>query len=156
VVVPYSLTCNPTRRLPNQVSYLKGSSMESFILGTSPKIDFSCSAVTAHLQWLERQISSNNLTNNSLSSEGIQYRILAVLNAQGPLFIGWGFKWATAVIYMDAIRTVNLSRPDGKLCDQNFWDFRWISFLFESRVRTVACPLQVDVVICLPKYISNK
>jgi len=40
------------------------------------------------LQWLERQISSNNLTNNSLSSNGIQYRILAVLNAQGPLFIG--------------------------------------------------------------------
>jgi hypothetical protein len=28
------------------------------------------------------------LQNNSLSSEGIQYRILAILNAQGPLFIG--------------------------------------------------------------------
>jgi len=26
--------------------------------------------------------------NNSLSSDGIQYRIIAVLNAQGPLFIG--------------------------------------------------------------------
>jgi hypothetical protein len=26
--------------------------------------------------------------NNSLNSEGIQYRILAVLNAQRPLFIG--------------------------------------------------------------------
>jgi hypothetical protein len=41
VVVPCSLTCNPTRMLPNQVSYLKGSSMESFILGPTPKIDFS-------------------------------------------------------------------------------------------------------------------
>jgi hypothetical protein len=28
VAVPCSLTCNPTRTLPNQVSYLKGSSME--------------------------------------------------------------------------------------------------------------------------------
>jgi hypothetical protein len=62
--------------------------MESFTLGPTPKIDFSCSTATAPLQWLERQISSNNLTNNSLSSDGIQYRILAVLNAQGPLFIG--------------------------------------------------------------------
>jgi hypothetical protein len=63
VVVPCSLTCNPTQTLPNQVSYLKGSSMESFILGPTPKIDFSCSAATAHLQWLEReQISSDNFT----------------------------------------------------------------------------------------------
>jgi hypothetical protein len=29
----------------------------------SPKIDFSCSVATAHLQWLERgQISSDNFT----------------------------------------------------------------------------------------------
>jgi hypothetical protein len=62
--------------------------MEFFTLGPTPKIDFSCSTATAHLQWLERQISSDNLTNNSLSSDGIQYRIVAVLNAQGPLFIG--------------------------------------------------------------------
>jgi hypothetical protein len=82
VVVPCSLTCNPTQTLPNQVSYLKGSSMESFTLGSSPKIDFSCSSATTHLQWLERE------QDNSLSSEGIQYRILAVLNAQGPLFVG--------------------------------------------------------------------
>jgi hypothetical protein len=111
--------------------------MESFILGPSPKIDFSCSASTTHLQWLERQISSNNLKNNSLSSNGIQYRILAVLNAQGPLFIGWGFKWVIAVICTDVVWTVNLSRSDEQLCDQNFWDFRWKSFLFESHVRTV-------------------
>jgi len=47
VVVPCSLTCNPTRTLPTQVSYLKGSSMESFILGPIPNIDFRCRA--AHL-----------------------------------------------------------------------------------------------------------
>jgi hypothetical protein len=33
-------------------------------------------------------------------------------------------------------------RPNGQLCDQNFWYFCWKSFLFESRVRTVrhCCP----------------
>jgi hypothetical protein len=74
VVVPCSLTCNPTGTLPNQVSYLKGSSMESFTLGPTPKIDFSCSAATAHLQWLQRgRIITNNLHKYSLSSGGIQY-----------------------------------------------------------------------------------
>jgi hypothetical protein len=46
VVVPCSLTCNPTRTLPNQVSYLKGSSMESFTLGPTPKIDFTVDQIT--------------------------------------------------------------------------------------------------------------
>jgi hypothetical protein len=41
VVVPWTLTCNPTWTSPNQVSYLNGSSMESFTLGPTPKIDFS-------------------------------------------------------------------------------------------------------------------
>jgi hypothetical protein len=72
-----------------------------------------------------------------MSSCGIQYRILAVLNAQGPLFIGWGAEWATAVICTDAVLTVNLSRPDGQLCDRIFWKFRSKSFLFKSLVRTV-------------------
>jgi hypothetical protein len=46
VVVPCSLTCNPTRTLPNQVSYLKGSSMESFTLGPTTKIDFTADQIT--------------------------------------------------------------------------------------------------------------
>jgi hypothetical protein len=41
VVVPWTLMCNPTRTPPNQVTYLKGSSMESFTLGPTPKIDFT-------------------------------------------------------------------------------------------------------------------
>jgi hypothetical protein len=73
----------------------------------------------------------------SLSSSGIQYWILAVINAQGPLFIGWGAEWATAVICTDVVRTVNLSRPDRQLCDRIFQKFYWKSFLFKSRVRTV-------------------
>jgi len=68
-----SLTCNPTRTLPNQVSYLKGSSMESFILRPTPKIDFRCSATTTHLQWLQRKNNfSEHLWNsipNSCSSQ---------------------------------------------------------------------------------------
>jgi hypothetical protein len=63
--------------------------MESFTLGPTPKIDFSLSAATAHtIMALERTNQLNNLTNNSLSSSGIQYRILAGLNDQRPLFIG--------------------------------------------------------------------
>jgi hypothetical protein len=54
VVVPCSLTCNPTLTLPNQVSYLKGSSMEFLTLEPTSKIDFSCSAT--HLKRLQRDL----------------------------------------------------------------------------------------------------
>jgi hypothetical protein len=63
VVVPCTLTCNPTRTPPNQVSYLKGSSMESFTLGPTPKIDFRLSAATTHTATAsERSTQLNNLT----------------------------------------------------------------------------------------------
>jgi hypothetical protein len=63
--------------------------MKSFTLGPIPKIGFKLSAATAYtMMALGRTNQLNNLTNNSLSSSGIQYRILVVLNAQGPLFIG--------------------------------------------------------------------
>jgi hypothetical protein len=52
-----------TRTPPNQVSYLKGSSMESFTLGPTPKIDFSLSAATAHTTTAsERLTQLNNLS----------------------------------------------------------------------------------------------
>jgi hypothetical protein len=41
VVIPYTLKCTYTRTPPNQVSYLKGSSMEFFSLGLLPKLDFN-------------------------------------------------------------------------------------------------------------------
>jgi hypothetical protein len=66
----------------------------------------------------------------SLSSCGIQYRILAVLNAQGPLFIGWGAEWATAVICTDDVRTDNCATGFPKNFAENL-------FLFKSNVRTV-------------------
>lgn len=56
----------------------------------------------------------------SLSSCGIQYRILAVLSAQGPLFIGWGAEWASGKIYLGAVQTVDMGRPDRQLCNKIF------------------------------------
>jgi hypothetical protein len=41
VVVPWTLMHNPMWTPPNQVTYLKGSSMEYFTLGLLPKIDFT-------------------------------------------------------------------------------------------------------------------
>jgi hypothetical protein len=41
VVIPLTLTRSPSWMLSNQVSYLKGSLMESFTLGPTPKIDFT-------------------------------------------------------------------------------------------------------------------
>jgi hypothetical protein len=40
-IVSRTLTRNPTWTPPNQVSYLKESSMDSFTLGLLPKIDFT-------------------------------------------------------------------------------------------------------------------
>jgi len=41
VVIPLTLTCNPTRTLSNQIFHLKGFLMDSFTLGPTPKIDFT-------------------------------------------------------------------------------------------------------------------
>jgi hypothetical protein len=89
VVVPCSLMCNPTQTLPNQVSYLKGSSMKSFTLGPTPKIDFRCSAATAHLKWLQRKYHvSEQLWNsipNSCSSQCLEasiYRLGAQMSVR--------------------------------------------------------------------------
>jgi len=87
VVIPCSLTCNPTRTLPNQVSYLKGSSMESFTLGSTLKIDFRCSTATTHLKWLQRKYHVSeqvwNSIPNSCSSQcpgAFIYRLGAQMN----------------------------------------------------------------------------
>jgi hypothetical protein len=105
--------------------------MESFTLGHTPKIDFSCSAATVHLQWLEREeISFDNLT--KMLSKLLWNSIPNSCSSQCP----------RASIYRLRVQMgdcINMygRRPDGQLCDQNFWDFRWKSFLFETRIRTV-------------------
>jgi len=45
-IVPCTLTCTYTRMLPNQVTYLKGSSMDSFNLRLLPKLDFTRTKTT--------------------------------------------------------------------------------------------------------------
>jgi len=60
-------------RFPTRFSYLKGSSMESFILEPTSKIDFSCNIATTHLIGLQRKYHvSEQLWNsipNSCSSQ---------------------------------------------------------------------------------------
>jgi hypothetical protein len=41
IVIPLTLMCNPTRTLPNQIFHLEEFLMDSFTLGSTPKIDFT-------------------------------------------------------------------------------------------------------------------
>jgi hypothetical protein len=73
VVVPCSLTCNPTRTLPNQVSYLKESSMESFTLRPTRKIEsvvaqqhHTCNGFRGNL--ISSTISQNNFSEHLWNS----------------------------------------------------------------------------------------
>jgi hypothetical protein len=130
-------------RFPTRFTYLKGSSMESFILEPTSKIDFRCSTTIAHFNKASEEFMT------SLSSCGIQYRILTALSAQRPLFIGWGSEWASGKISLGAIQTVDQGRPDGQLCDRIFLKFprrnlsciRTSSGRDSSIVRTDARPL---------------
>jgi hypothetical protein len=130
VVVPCSLTCNPTRTLPNQVSCLKGSSMESFTLGPTPKIDFRCSATTTHLQWLQRKNNvSEHLWNsipNSCSSQCPGPSIYRLRCRMGDCCNMYGR------------RPNGGPRPSGRTTvRQDFLRILLKSFLFKSRVRTI-------------------
>jgi hypothetical protein len=49
-IVSCTLARNPTWTSLNQISYLKGSSMDSFTLGLLPKIDFNTNTATTHQQ----------------------------------------------------------------------------------------------------------
>jgi hypothetical protein len=145
VVVPCSLTCNPTRTLPNQVSYLKGSSMESFILEPTPKIDFRCGAATAHLQWLQRKNNFSkhlwNSISNSRSSQCPEASIYRLRNRMGDCSDICG-------CHPDGGH-----RPSGRTIVRQIFpkiSLRYLSCLraasrrWDTVVQTVACPLQVN------------
>jgi hypothetical protein len=55
----------------------------------------------------------------------------------------------TTLINTGAVWTVDMGRPDEQLCNQNSEIFDEKSFLFESRVRTVARALQVTSLLRL-------
>jgi hypothetical protein len=71
-------------------------------------------------------------------------------SSTGPLFIGWGLKWAPDLIKLGAVRTVVMGHPDKQLCDQNSEIFaenlsclRVASRRWGTVVQTVTRPMQV-------------
>jgi len=94
-----------------------------FTLGPTPKIDFSCSAATTHLQWLQMKNNfSEHLWNsipNSYSSQCLGASIYRLRCRMGDCCNMYG------------------RRPNGQQCDGIFWEFHWKSFLFKSRIGTV-------------------
>jgi len=66
-MVPWTLTRNLTWTPPNQVSYLKGSSMESFSLGLLHKLDFT--AWSNHIETTLRELAHITITDLKFSGQ---------------------------------------------------------------------------------------
>jgi hypothetical protein len=136
--------CNPTRTPPNQVSYLKGSSMESFTLGLTPKIDFRCSIATTHLQWLHRKNNvSEHLWNsipNSCSSQCPGASIYRLRNRMGDCsdICGCRLEGGQGPSGRKTVRQIFL-----KISLRNLSCLRAASGRWDTVVRTVARPLLV-------------
>jgi hypothetical protein len=74
VVIPLTITRNPLGTLPNQVSCLKGSLMDSFTLGPTLKIDFT--QIVEHTPVMARELANLRFSLNTLSKHyEIHYRI---------------------------------------------------------------------------------
>jgi hypothetical protein len=74
VVIPLTITQSPSSTLPNQVSYLNGSLIDSFTLGPTPKIDFT--QIIEHTPATARELADLRFSLNTLSKHyGIRYRI---------------------------------------------------------------------------------
>jgi hypothetical protein len=71
VVIPLTITRSPSRKLTNLVSDLKGSLMESFTLGPTPKIDFT--RTIEHTPTTARELADFQISLNTLSKH---YEIL--------------------------------------------------------------------------------
>jgi len=67
VVVLWTLTHNPMRTPPNRVTYLTGSSIESFTIELLPKIDFNTGIATAH--------NGNSLRASGLAQQLLKYTL---------------------------------------------------------------------------------
>jgi hypothetical protein len=75
------------RTLPNQVTYLKQSSMDSFTLRLLPKIDFNMSTATALRQRLERKLISTITTKlYSLSSKEFNAEFLQITCLEASIY----------------------------------------------------------------------
>jgi len=83
VVIPLTITQSPSWTLPNKVSYLKGSLMESFTLGPTPKIDFT--RIVEHTPATARELADLRFSLNTLSKHyGIRYRIHTIYKPIEP------------------------------------------------------------------------
>jgi len=142
---------------PNQVSYLKGSSMESFPFGPIPKIDFRSEQQQHTLQWLQRDLLSTITSQfNSLSTKEFNTEFLQ--------FSSLGTSIYKLQVQMSVWHEKPRHHPDGRqkgVRTDNyaigFQKFRWNSFLIwaVSRrwcpvVRTVALQLHAISILRLP------
>jgi hypothetical protein len=135
VVVLWTLTCNPTRTLPNQVTYLKGSSIELFTLRPTPKTSIQHSNITQR-QRLERdQLSTTTLKYNSLSS--------TEFNTEFLQFSSLGTSIYRLQVQMSVWLEIHRRRPDGRhkasrqTTMQSAFQISQKFFLELSRVQTI-------------------
>jgi hypothetical protein len=107
VVVPWTLMCNPTRTPPNQVTYLKGSSMESFTLWPTPKIDFSSvqQQHTTTTAW-ERTVQLNNSKINFPSSTEFNTKFLQITCLGASIYRLQKTKFASNLNFLGCVQTV--------------------------------------------------
>jgi hypothetical protein len=80
-----TLTRNSSWTLLNQISYLNGSSMKSFTLGPTPKIDFT--RTIEHTLATARELADLQFSLNTLSKHyGILYWILTSCSLEPPIY----------------------------------------------------------------------
>jgi len=107
VVIPLTLTRNPSWTLPNQVSYLKGSSMDSFTLGPIPKIDFT--QTVEHKPTTTWELADLRFSLNTLSKHyEIRYRIHTIYKPRAL------YLWAWRKPKSAKNQTLAVERPDGR------------------------------------------
>jgi hypothetical protein len=108
VVIPLTITGSPSWMLPNQVSYLKGSLMDSFTLGPTPKIDFT--RTVEHTLATVRELADLRFSLNTLSEHyEIWYRIHKIYKPRALFLLAYRNpkSWQ--------IWTLAVERPDGRL-----------------------------------------
>jgi len=99
--------CNPTRKPPNQVTYLKGFTMNSFTLGLLPKIDFNTSTATAFRQRLESKwISTTTPKINYLSTTKFSIEFLQITCLGASIYKLQKTKTESDTIYLGGVQTV--------------------------------------------------
>jgi hypothetical protein len=154
VIVSCTLTRNSTWTPPNQVTYLKGSSMDSFTLGLLPKIDFNMSTATAQRQWLENKLISTITPKlYSLSSKEFNTEFLQITYLEASIYRLQKTQSESGTVFSRRRSDGSWERPRRTIVQPAFQK-RWYSFLDRAAsercypsVRTVALQLQAISII---------